>query len=74
MKKIIWQRIGVVLFIFCIQAGSAQILGNNSDWNASPYNWNNSPYNWNNSPYNLNSTRIIRDNYGNTTGYIVPKK
>ena len=44
------------------------------NWENSEMNYNNSPMNWDNSPMNINSDRIIRDQNGNPTGYIVPKE
>jgi len=38
-----------------------------------PYTSNNNPYSNDNNPYNQSSTRIIRDNSGQPTGYAVPK-
>ena len=45
-----------------------------SNWKNSSSNWENSPSNWQNSPQKWGNDRIIRDNRGQPTGYIVPKK
>ena len=44
-----------------------------NNWENNPNNWQNSPNNWENNPNNWSSDRIIRDNSGNPTGYVVPK-
>lgn len=43
------------------------------NWQNSPQNWQNSPQNWQNSPQRWGNERIIRDNAGNPTGYVVPR-
>lgn len=44
-----------------------------SNWENSSGNWENSPGNWENNPYNSTSDRIVYDNDGRPSGYVVPK-
>ncbi len=45
-----------------------------NNWENSEMNYENSPINWENNPNNIYSDRIIRDDSGNPTGYIVYKE
>ena len=46
---------------------------NEFSYENSPFNYKNSPYNYENSEYKYNNPRIIHDEDGKASGYIVPK-
>jgi hypothetical protein len=76
MKAIIVLLILVALTLLFSSAASAQTAWDSSpyNWKNSPHNWDNSSHNWDNSPHKWNNERIILDNQGRATGYVVPKK
>ena len=70
-----------ILLAFILAFVSGAVFADGTDFNTSnpytssnnPYTSNNNPYSNDNNPYNQSSTRIIRDNSGQPTGYAVPK-
>ena len=70
-----------ILLALIIAFVSGVVFADGVDFNTSnpytssnnPYTSNNNPYSNDNNPYNQSSTRIIRDNSGQPTGYAVPK-
>ena len=70
-----------ILLAFILAFASGVVFADGTDFNTSnpytssnnPYTSNNNPYSNDNNPYNQSSTRIIRDNSGQPTGYAVPK-
>ena len=69
------------IIIIILVCASGVVFADGTDFNTSnpytssnnPYTSNNNPYSNDNNPYNQSSTRIIRDNSGQPTGYAVPK-